>query len=269
MYLEHFGLKHAPLGKQCKTLWDEGQLKQLSTKFRWLLESPGIGVLTAEAGLGKTAMLRSLTDELNPHQYAVFYVPETDFSRLEFYRRLAVAFGLTPRYRRNDQWRELKQHIAELMEHKNTLPLLIIDESQNLSFAFWRDLPAFLNFAFDSRDMISIWFLGLPELDVTLNRACHEAINSRVQVRHRIRPIENKDSFKQLILHGFKEAGCNQTILSDSGIELVRCASHGKPRLASKVLVTGLRLAAERKMNHLPDDLVEEAIITLKGEHPG
>ena len=71
MYLQHFGLKHAPLGKQCKVLWDEGQLERLSTKFQWLLDSPGIGLLTAEAGLGKTAMMRRLTAKLNPNQYKV------------------------------------------------------------------------------------------------------------------------------------------------------------------------------------------------------
>ncbi len=40
MYLQHFGLKYAPLGKQCKTLWDDGQLKQLKQKFQWLLDAP-------------------------------------------------------------------------------------------------------------------------------------------------------------------------------------------------------------------------------------
>lgn len=263
MYLQHFGLKHAPLGKGCKALWDEGQLAQLSTKFKWLLESPGIGLLTAEAGLGKTAMLRSLTEKLNPHTYRVFYVPETDFSRIEFYRQLAVVFELTPRYRRNDQWRELKQRIIELMDHKNVLPILIVDESQNLSPSFWRDLPAFLNFAFDSRDMMTIWFLGLPELDVTLSRACYGAINSRIQIRHRLHPIDNKEPFKKLVLHGLEEAGCTHTLLSESGIELVRCASGGNPRLAHRVLVTGLRLAAEKNMNHLPDEVIEEAITML------
>jgi len=264
MYLQHFGLKHAPLGKQCKVLWDEGQLERLSTKFQWLLDSPGIGFLTAEAGLGKTAMMRSLTAKLNPHQYKVLYAPETDFSRLEFYRQLAGVFGLTPRFRRNDQWRELKQRIAELVDHKHLLPVLIIDESQNLSSSFWRDLPAFLNFAFDSRDMMTIWFLGLPELDVMLSRACYDSLNSRIQIWHRLHPIEDREKFRKLVQHGLEEAGCTQQLLSDSGIELIRCASGGNPRLAHRVLVTGLRVAADKNMGHLPDDVIEEAIAILQ-----
>ena len=128
MYLQHFGLKHAPLGKQCKTLWDEGQLAQLSTKFKWLLDSPGVGVLTAEVGIGKTAIFRSLTNKLNPHEYTVIYVADTDFSRIEFYRQLAIGFGLQPKFRRVEQWHELKRRITELMEHKHLLPVVVSDE---------------------------------------------------------------------------------------------------------------------------------------------
>ncbi len=47
MYLQHFGLTHAPLGKKSKTLWDNGQIEKLKTRFQWLLDSPGIVVLTA------------------------------------------------------------------------------------------------------------------------------------------------------------------------------------------------------------------------------
>ena len=93
MYRKHFGLTHSPLGKQTPQLFDDGQLTLLQQRFHWLLESPGIGLLTGEAGVGKTAALRSLTATLNPHRYQVIYLAETDFGRLDLYRNLAVALG--------------------------------------------------------------------------------------------------------------------------------------------------------------------------------
>jgi len=265
MYLQHFGLKHAPLGKKCKMLWEHTQLLELKQKFQWLLDTPGVGVLTAEPGLGKTAMLRHLTGALNPHQYLVVYVAETDFSRLEFYRQLALAFGLQPRYRRTQQWKELKERIMDLMDNKHRLPLLIIDEAQNLSHEFWCDFPSFLNFAFDSRDMMTVWFLGHPTLDLTLGRACYEALQSRIQVRHKLQPLNDREQFAALIEHGFKEAGCTGRLLSETGIELIRAASQGKPRLVHRLLVAGLRFAADKNMNHLSDDVIQQAIQMLQG----
>lgn len=266
MYLQAFGLTHAPLGKQCKALWDDGQFTVLKQKFQWLLDSPGVGVLTAEPGLGKTAMMRHLTKSLSPHQYQVVYVSETDFSRLEFYRQLATAFGLHPCYRRTQQWKELKDRIIDLMDHKHILPILIIDEAQNLSHQFWCDFPSFLNFSFDSRDMMTVWFLGHPNLNVILGRAPYEALQSRIQVRHSLQPINSREQFSSLIKHGLEEAGCHKTILSDPGIELIRAASQGKYRLAHRVLVTALRLAANSHMSHLPDDVIQQAIQILQGE---
>ena len=46
MYLQHFGLRHAPLGKELTEPWDDGTLAQLTQRFHWLLQSPGLGLLT-------------------------------------------------------------------------------------------------------------------------------------------------------------------------------------------------------------------------------
>ena len=101
MYLQHFGLRHPPLGKDIAEPWDDGALEQLTQRFNWLLQSPGLGLLTGEPGVGKTAALRSLTRALNPHRHLVLYQAETDFGRVDIYRGLARALGLEPSYRRD------------------------------------------------------------------------------------------------------------------------------------------------------------------------
>ena len=50
MYLQHFGLRHPPLGKDIPEPWDDGALDQLTQCFAWLLQSPGLGLLTGEPG---------------------------------------------------------------------------------------------------------------------------------------------------------------------------------------------------------------------------
>jgi hypothetical protein len=41
MELQHFGLRHPPLGKESTELWDDGMLARLHERFQWLLQSPG------------------------------------------------------------------------------------------------------------------------------------------------------------------------------------------------------------------------------------
>jgi type II secretory pathway predicted ATPase ExeA len=264
MVLQHFGLTHYPLGKVHTELWDDGCLARLNERFTWLLDSPGVGVLTGEAGVGKTAALRQLTRTLNPHRYQVVYLAETDFGRLDLYRSLALALGLEPLHRRAALWRDIKARIEELADGKGILPLWIIDEAQNLPVEFFRDLPAFLNFAFDSRDLMAVWLVGHPRLAHTLDRAPYAALASRIQVRLQLKPISARERFKNLIEHALKQAGCQHSLLSDSALELLRQASQGLPRQAGLILKTAMQLAVPKGLNHLPDEILQQAIEVLR-----
>ncbi len=264
MYRQHFGLKTAPLGKDLTELWDDGALARLNERFQWLLHSPGLGLLTGEAGVGKTAALRQLTQTLNPHRYQVIYLAETDFGRTDLYRSMALALGVEPAYRRAQLWRDLKARIQELVDGKQLLPVWIIDEAQNLPAEFFRDFPAFLNFAFDARDLMTVWLVGHPSLAQTLDRAPYAALSGRIQVRVQLKPVVERERFAQLIHHALKTAGCQHTLLADSGMELLRLASQGLPRQAGRILRSAMHMAVPKGLNHLPDDLLQQAIEELR-----
>lgn len=264
MYLQHFGLTHAPLGKELAEPWDDGALQALAQRFDWLLKSPGIGLLTGEPGVGKTAALRKLTRALNPHRYLVLYQAETDFGRVDLYRGLARALGVEPSYRRAQLWRDIKQRVHEMVDGRQLTPIWIIDEAQNLPADFFRDFPAFVNFAFDSRDLISVWMVGHPALAHMLERAAYAALSSRIQARVVLRPVVERERFAHLVAHGLASAGCQHTLLADSGLEILRQASKGLPRQASRILCTAMRLAVPKGLNHLPDELLQQAIAELQ-----
>jgi MSHA biogenesis protein MshM len=264
MYKAFFGFTQAPFGKDTETLWDNAQLAGLSQQFNWLLQSPGIGLLTAAPGLGKTSALRQLTRALSPHQYSVFYIADTDLGRLDFYRQLALLLGLSPSYRRAQLWRDIKEYITNLVLHKKLLPVFIIDEAQNLSSEFFRDFPSFINFVFDSKDYLTVWLTGHPELAREIDRPINAALASRIQARYEFKPITDREAFKQFLSHGFAQAGCTHALLSESAIEILRLASQGNPRQVHRIIVTALRLASDIKQNHLSDDIVHQAIRILQ-----
>ena len=264
MYLQHFGLRHAPLGKDMTEPWDDGALAQLAERFHWLLQSPGIGLITGEPGVGKTAALRNITRALNPHRYQLIYQAETDFGRIDIYRGLARALGIEPGYRRAQLWRDIKERVHELADRKQVTPVWIIDEAQNLPPEFFRDFPGFLNFAFDSRDLITVWLVGHPNLAQTLERAPYAALYSRIQVRLQMKPVAERERFALLIQHALKSAGCQHTLLADSGMELLRQASRGLPRQAGRILNHAMRLAVPRGLNHIPDELLHQTIQELR-----
>jgi len=264
MYKTFFGIKAAPLGKNSQKLWDNGRLTSLIQQFEWLLQSPGLGLLTAAPGLGKTSALRQICSKINPHTHKIFYIADTDFGRLDFYRQLAILLDLPISYRRAQLWRNIKEYVTHLVTQKNILPVFIIDEAHNLSADFFRDFPSFLNFVFDSKDYMTVWLVGYPSLAREIDRLSNSALASRLHARFELKPIIDREDFKALIAHGFEDVGCKTQLLSDSGIEMVRISSQGNPRQAHQIILTSLRLATDKKISHLPDDIIQEAINILQ-----
>ena len=92
-----------------------------------------------------------------------------------------------------------------------------------------------------------------------LRRLCGETIVRRVDGQ----PVA-RERFAKLIAHAFKSAGATGTLLSDSGLEIVRQASKGLPRNAGTILCTAMRLAMPKGLNHLPDEILQQAIGELQ-----
>ena len=264
MYRQHFGLKHAPFGKECAELWNTKSHEDLSRQFQWLLKSPGLGLLTADPGIGKTAALRQLTSNLNPHQYLVKYIADTDFGRLDFYRHLATLFNLHASYRRSQLWKDIKEHISNLAINKNILLILIIDEAQNLPSEFLRDFPSFLNFVFDSKDYMTVWLVGHTELARVIDRPYNMALASRISARCQLQPIIDREDFRKFLIYGFDKAGATSTLLSEPAIDILKMASKGNPRMLHQLVIAALRLATDKNMNHLSDDIIKEAVEIFK-----
>ena len=264
MYQQYFGLKNIPFGKNNSSLWMHGDLISLQESFTTSLNYPGIGLLTGEPGVGKTAALLNITKTLNPHQYLIIYIAETQFTCFDIYRQLALQLGLVPAHRFAQLWRDIKNHIRERVEHKRSLPVFIIDEAQNLPGDFFRSFPSFLNFDFDAKDMMTVWFVGHPVLSKIIDRVVYTALSSRIYFRCQLQPIIDRAAFAQLMSHAFKEAGCQSTLVSESGIEILRIASNGRPRNVHRILTSAMQLAMQKKLNHLPDELIQEAISLLK-----
>ncbi|MGB0784410.1 MAG: ExeA family protein [Marinomonas sp.] len=263
-YLQQFGLSHAPLSKGASASFETSGVKELNSRFSWLLDSPGIGLLTGEPGVGKTAALQQLCQTLSPHEYKVIYHSETDFGRIDLYRQLAMDFGLEPPFRRAGIWRILKLHIQELTQNQQRLPIWIIDEAQNLPPEFFRDFPSFVNFTFDSQPLMTVWFVGNTYLNQVLKRQMFEALRSRIKLFIHFEPFNSTDEFKSMITLAFKNAGAASKLITDSGIELIRLASQGRFRQAGQVIQTALQLAYQSNLNHIPDQTIKQAIEELQ-----
>jgi type II secretory pathway predicted ATPase ExeA len=257
-----FGLTGFPLPKnaQGKTCYDKSPgYGRFHRCFEQLREEPGLGVLSAEAGVGKTTAIRNECAQLPKPDYLVLYFCDTTVSPLDLYRALAGELGVRLSHRRGQLWADIKKTLVHLVDERNTSPIVVIDEAQNLSDAFLLDLSGFLNFAFDSRDLLTLWLVGLPPLTRRLHMHQHAALATRIAAEVRLEPLD-RDTFAAAVDHALKAAGATQKILADPALEILFRASRGVLRIAGKLLRAALRIAHARGQAFLDEATLQAAL---------
>ena len=163
-----------------------------------------------------------------------------------------------PSHRRAQLWSDIKKTLVHLVDERGTAPVVVIDEAQHLSDAFLRDLAGFLNFAFDSRDLLTLWLVGLPPLVKRLHSAQHAALRTRIAAEVHLEPLD-RDAFGAAVDHGLKAAGATKKLLTDQAVEMLFRSSRGVLRSASLTLRAAFRIAAERDQAFLDEAVMQAA----------
>lgn len=260
-----FSITHYPLPKnaQGKTFFDKSAgYGRLRRAFQQIIEDRGFGVLSGEPGVGKTTAIRNLIGELPRPDYQVIYLCNTTGSPLDLYRAIGGEIGVRPSHRRGELWMDLKKTIVHMVDERSIVPVIVIDEAHRLSDSFLGDLAGFLNFAFDSRDVMPLWLVGQPLLVKRLHQQQHDALRTRIAVEMRIEALD-RDTFGAAIEHAFKSAGATQSVMSDPAVDLLFRASRGVLRVASKILRVALRIAHDKNQAFLDERIFEAAIAEL------
>ncbi len=260
-----FSLTHYPLPKnaQGKTFFDQSaSYTRLRRAFRQTLEDRTVGVLWGDPGVGKTSAIRNLIAELPKPDYQVLYLCNTSGSPLDLYRAIASEVGVRPSHRRGQLWTDIKKAVMHMVDERGTAPVVVLDEAQNLSDSFLTDLAGFLNFAFDSRDLMTLWLVGLPPLVKRLHQREHDALGTRIAVELRYEALD-RASFGAAVEHAFKTAGATHSVLSDPAIELLFRASRGILRVASKLLRAAMRVASDKNQAFVDEHVLEAALADL------
>ncbi len=263
MHLQHFGLKFDPLGKAIRQTVNHRQYEHLKNKLDCLLQTKGVALITGEAGTGKTTALRQWCNTLNPLTHKLFYQSDNHFRAFDIYCQLADSLGLEKYHRYCKLWRMLKKELLELHDNKQMTPVWVLDEAHQLPTNFLLELPSFLNFSFDTRDILVIILIGTPKINALITRSAYSALTSRMLFHFHWEALDDVETFSQFIIAAFRNAGKQEIIMSNSGLQLIHMASKGRLRYAHKIITRCMQLAAAQNKNHLPDEIVQSAIDEL------
>ena len=258
MYQVHFGLKYYPfdIAPKADQLFDYAAAREVRDRLRHLLELRGIGLLTSEAGSGKTTMCRQVVSQLHPNTYRVCYVTLSTGSVLDSYNVMAHAFGLEHFYSRAAAFKAIQDEVSRLVVASRQYPVLIFDEAHHLHPTILEELRLLTNYTMDSEKRLCLLLVGLSELRRRLQlMAAHAALAQRIVIRCSMGGLTH-DEVGGYINHRLQLAGCESELFDPPAIHALSLASKGLPRVLDRLTHLALVAAAQTQSRIVTADHV-------------
>ncbi len=265
MYQSYYGMSCNPFLKEVDTInpFESNDYKELLSRFRYLTEIRGIGVFTGNPGLGKTYSLRCYSNSLNVDLYKVVYISATkDMTVFDFFKEIGNAFNIdVGSCYKTEMYHNIQREIILLVEQEKRLPIIIIDDAQNLSRDIIHQLKVLYEYEMDSKDYITLILVGKPELKTELSKNIYDYLKQRIVVNYKLNGL-SREEVKEYIESRLKLANVNHEIFSEDALNALYSCSKSSPRRLNTLILNCLLLGFQKDMPVINSEIVMYA----KGE---
>ena len=255
-WLAHFSLREPPFSKELADddLWVPSSRRRCVDDVVDAVSERGHVLLTGEPGVGKTCVLRAVRKKLPESGYRLTYCHNATLGRRDFYRHICLALGLSPHATAAAVFWAISTHVEELATER-IHPVFLLDEAHLLHQDVLEHLHILSNYAWDSRALLSLVLVGLPETRDRLALSKNRSLYSRIHTRLALGASTPADTAEYLA-YRLKRAGADREIVSSDAAAAIHEASQGRLRDVDRIATAALKLAVRKKARLLDRDLV-------------
>jgi general secretion pathway protein A len=259
MYLDHYHLEAKPfdISPGPRFLWlGEKHKEALATLTYGIKEDLGFLLLTGDVGVGKTALIHRLINNLDPSTI-VAHITDPGLGTIDFFKLLAVEFNIpTEFYSKGPFLIELEKFLyAAYSDHKKVL--LIVDEAQRLNNKLLDQIRVLSNIELSDRKLINIFFVGQPEFKNMLMANSNRAIRQRIAINYHINPLTESET-GHYIEHRLKVAGAKRTVFKSNAIREIFRFTGGYPRAINVICDHALLTGYASGLKTIDSDVIKE-----------
>src|SRR4029450_979888 len=195
-----------------------------------LYQSEGFIVITGEIGAGKTTIVRSLLEQLDPAKVVAVQLVSTQLDADDLLRAVGTAFGLPVKsVDKAILLASLEAFLCQLaLDQKRAL--LVVDEAQNLTPRAIEELRMLSNFQLGDQALLQSFLVGQPELRVMMQSPQMQQLRQRVIASYHLGPLDRQET-QAYIEHRLHHVGWKEDPRFDSAcFDLIHALTGGIPR---------------------------------------
>lgn len=229
----------------------------------------GLILLTGEAGLGKTLLLRRCMAEADDVRFMLLGNAHLDFPDILTY--LCGDLGLEVG---DLDFERQSRLLLDAYASRDRTVALLVDDAHHLRASALRRLWDFVEAsAVNPEQRLPVVLAGLPDIEDQLRQPELRPLQDHIRVRCRLTPLSGMET-GLFIDQQLKAAGhAGGDLLSPAVVERIAHHSHGVPRAIAKLCDTALLLACLQSERTITPAMVDEAALNCfvgdRAELPG
>lgn len=231
---------------------------------RQIQAGPGINILTAPAGTGKTLLCRRLVAELRSQFTAAFIASPSFPTRRALLQ--AILYELGERYSGlAEQELRLELHASlKKLSTSSAGTLIVIDEAHLLSERLLEEVRAIADLVDYEIPLTRVVLSGQPELEERLVSPGLEAFNQRITAQVYLEPLTRQQSFEYIATRVEWAGGDAEELFDSAALRAIAHACNGLPRCLNQLCDLALVLACTAKQPQVTRDIVDQALADLR-----
>jgi general secretion pathway protein A len=238
--------------------WSQKHLEAFRHLVYGVQSNRGLAVLTGEAGTGKTAILRAVTEHLGeqyPEVHIAFLV-NSKINVQDLFCLIFDEFGLEMGGDSKSMYLiKLKSFLIQ-NHHNNQKNILILDEAQNFHAALLEEIRLLSNMEVAGEKLLHIFLVGQPQLLENVKTPSLGQLKQRLGIMYNLLPLSRLET--ELYIHKrLSVAGAHAVDIfkSDALDEIFACAN-GFPRLINIICDNALFFGCSTNTYHLGRDII-------------
>lgn len=232
-HLQHFGLSQDPFSNESdlRLYFESPSHRDAQRRVeRGLRQHKGLTLLTGEGGMGKTLLARRILDGLEEELFeaTLLVMLPGAADAMGIFQRFARQLGAEePARDRAGVLGQIYERLA-IVREDGRHAVLIVDDAQVMTPQVFAELGGLLSLEYEDRRLMSMMFVGSPELDRQIQNDA--SLFPRVDVRVRIQPLDVQ-SASAYLMHRLRVARGGPELISPATLDALYKFGRGRPRL--------------------------------------